>query len=414
MRRFLGDQAISLLTTVLSIVFTTCFYFLARWLTPEQFGELNAYIAFAYLFFIGQSSLINQILLFHQEGLRGPVLRRAAVKRGLLLSAATIIVIVVASPFLASFFHLPITTGLLVLGMSSVFFYGAAIVHGLLLAERRIASAGLVGILESGAKFAVGVALFANGYDSWDAPQLIFLYSGIAFGSAVLLLRGRQSAEKGATTAKTTHSSLMTILAMNAILTLLIKADVLWGKHALPPDQAGHLAAISTMASLLFFIAGGIRTAASAYMSRDSAHRVFLWSCGIFVAGCVAAVTLFHMWGPTLVGYFFGTQYLPYSWLVLPLFIAVTGYGFVTFSAHSLTILGFRAPVVLSAVLLFTQIAGFWLYGNTIQGIVVVQTIVMSVFGILFASIFWAASRRGLNARSLDHTHVAAHSRTTI
>jgi len=122
-------------------------------------------------------------------------------------------------------------------------------------------------------------------------------------------------------------------------LTALVNADIIMAKHYLPPVEAGHYAALSTIAKIIFYFSGPIVSVMFAMISdlysKGERHYHLLITTLIGVFGASMAILVFFTLAPQFtIKMLYGQQFIS-VWHFLPsMGLVMVLYGLVNVMAN--------------------------------------------------------------------------------
>lgn len=283
--RFVRDYGVYFAGSIAVAFVNYLFYpVLGRFLSVEQFGEVQSIVSLLTQFGVitGAVSLVvvHTVASPGESGEKARII--AELRRVVLIGAAALALIVaVASPWLARYFHFDssrpfVALGLLIFLSALPLFSMAYLIGAMRYAAnsaaalagsvaRIIGSAGLAlaGLGASGAALGLGLA-----------PLSIWLCAGYAAQSAPELAGVRTSVaaiERPSVVRELRYAGL--ILVANLSVTVLYTSDILFAKRFFDPTAAGLYAGISAIAKIGYFALAPLASVILPSVAGDAAGR---------------------------------------------------------------------------------------------------------------------------------------------
>ena len=166
---------------------------------------------------------------------------------------------------------------------------------------------------------------------------------------------------------------------------MVLRVDILWAKHVLPPDLAGLYGFMSLIASVLYMGTTGVERTAISYLTERSAARIEVWTASIIILAACAGAGVFFLVADWLVPVFAPSMPPIDSLALIFLFAGMTCYCLIHWFFQCLSILHRNIHVVLSGSLLCCQALLFIVFGDAIRSIAAGPAIAMMLFVRCFA-----------------------------
>lgn len=372
-----------------------------RLMGPESYGTLAATLAF--IGFVSSAVTFFSIVIVkfvsaadakHKESLLQWFFRKS-----LYIGIIVCILSTIATPWLSSFLHIDAKIILLagpiflVTLLSLVF---KSHLQGILKFTHFI----VILNTEMIGRLLFGLVFVYLGWDVFGAITGLFvsLVVGAILGKMYLKHHTLWKVPEFAVDAKSIATYSLPILISSFATNSLLSSDVLLIKHFFEPRDAGIYASIATIGKIVFYAAAPLNAVMFPMVSQKHAKgekymKVFLSSIGLTLAMSLSVLILFLIIPHFIVGSLYGDRYTDAS-------SNIFWYGvFMTFFTLSTLVLNFflsigKTKLVLVALLAaVAQIAGIWMYHDSLFSVIQISTVVSVFFFVTLLLYFGITSR---------------------
>jgi len=295
-------------------------FLLSRRLGPAGYGELATMLAISMVVGVVGSSIgtlaMQETAKLWAGHLDGAIVKfgRKIVSWSALVGLAVGVLVLALSPLLGRFFHIasPLTwTALAVLLVGGIV---AAGTRGALQGGQRFALYAASLTSESAVKLALGFALTVAGFGSGGA--LAGAAGGILVGAAIATAPtfARSTATVDYRASRFARPGMHLTLIYAASMALFY-VDLIFAKHALPPDQAGYYAAAGLLARIIPFGAGLVvplvtpKAVAAMHANRATLARLLAITFGAAGLGICVALAVAELFPAALVALTYGAKF---------------------------------------------------------------------------------------------------------
>lgn len=363
---------------------------LGRWLGPAAFGELSFAVTVMLVLTLATSTVQTVVARFAahytaidaQACLEG--LRQWAGRLAWVLGLGMLLVLAVAAPALAHFFHLSSVASLLLLAAGMPFYFALGVDRGMLQGATRFGALTISYQAEMWVRLTASLALVAGGWGVAGATGglLLSIIAAWLGAGAVLPRRAAQTlldaAERRAIVVYTGPVALA--LAGQIIVN---NSDVLLVKHFFPAEAAGQYAALALIGRVVFFATWSVVAALFPIVAqRHSRGEPHL---GLLVRGLalVAAVSALIVGGAALapdlaVRLLFGPAYLPVAPLLWLYALATALYALANVLISYGLALGRGSGGILVLAAGLAQVVAISCFHNDLRQVVLAQVVVMT------------------------------------
>lgn len=358
---------------------------MGRLLGPSFYGELAA--LFSLVGILGIVTLaLNTVIVKYISSTSGDFERKGLIrwftKKILVFSLVLFVLVVILSPFIASF--LKIDNPLL------VFFVGVVAVFSLLMVVNKAVLQGLlrfnetvvIVLTENGLKLILGVALVYLGFSVGGAMLGLTIGAILGWLLSKSFLKGLAgSKEEISPDGKSILSYFIPVFLQAVAVTSLYSTDLILVKHFFNPHDAGIYAATSTLGKIIFFGASPVSLVmfplVSARFAKGQSYRkIFFASFFTTVLISTVALLIFKLIPGIVITSLYGVAYLQAVDLLL-------GFGiFMVFFTLSVFLINFGLSLKRTKIVIFPLLAsiaqaiGIWLYHGDLNSVVLVSTVV--------------------------------------
>lgn len=295
-------------------------FVMGRLLGPSNYGELAAIISLVGLLGIIPGS-VSLVITKQISSARDDSEVSALVvwfkKKIFITSLAYTLVILVLSPFIASFLKIQEISYLIMIAISFLFTLQSslnrAILQGLLKFKEMVISI----LVENGAKLVISIILIYLGFQVGGAMMALIISSFLGLYVTIYYLKIKYHS-KEFNLSPDIKSMLVFAgpVALQSIATTsLYSSDVILVKHFFPTHEAGIYAALSTLGKIIFFGAGPIGTVMFPLVSNRSVRghaykSIFNYSLLATILLIIVMLILYWLLPDLAIKLLYGTAYL--------------------------------------------------------------------------------------------------------
>jgi O-antigen/teichoic acid export membrane protein len=332
-------------STTVSILNYLYYPILSRLLKPPDFGEVQTLVSIFTQITIFLSVLglvtVNVVTNARDDKKRNEIVLELE-KLALIISIfALIIAAILILPiqrFLNFASPLPIMVTFLALLIGVPITFRAAFLRG----KQDFASVSISSIVAALSKLALSTGFVYLGLRTFGA------ITGLVFSQIIALiytgLKARAAGLDHLTKLKPAFPDLkliapelryaLLVLAVSLSTTVIFSIDVIAAKHFFPPQEAGLYAGISTIARIIYYIAGPVFIVMLSFVKLDNSaqqnYRLLFASLAMMVALGGAILLTFTVQPIPIIKILIGTQYIAHSNLLPLLSLAMLGLSIVT------------------------------------------------------------------------------------
>ncbi|HEC64574.1 MAG TPA: hypothetical protein ENI23_04720 [bacterium] len=315
-KEFIKGTIIFTAASALVISANFLFYFIGRYLSPEEFGVLASAISVLYIILIPEAiikTIVTRVVAAEKKAQSRAFATYIYKKVSLVLIAFLLLYAVLFIP-LKNFLHLESVLPLVLVGTVALYIFFRAIELGILTGRKKFAKASSIGIIEAVGKLLLGFGLVLLGFGVIGALVGIVIAGVISYLLSLFLARSYDT-KNGIQFKKLFNKELIISVTVSiVVLNILIAVDVLIAKNKLSQLDAGLYSAVSTFGKLAFFGTSGIVTALFPLTSQKAKgsikKKMFLLSSA-FVALISAVVILIYVFfDEQLILLVFGDKYI--------------------------------------------------------------------------------------------------------
>lgn len=374
----------------------------ARSLGPKDYGILDSLISLMYQLSIPLATIslviVKYVSSFKGQG-RSKIISSffwKINKKILFLLPVALIVMVLLTPLITNFLHLPSSSLFIVIFLS--FLLGIFITveksffQGLILFEKLT----FIGILEGLLRLVLAVFLLSLGWGLMGAVFPFFLAGVFSFCLSSLFLKTLWQGKRTEpiTEKKEMLSFIFPAFFTNLGITLLITSDIILARHFLSAEQAGFYSALSTLGKIVFFTASPVTGVVFPMVSEAHAgkkrinHIVLL---GLLIIGLITigCLFVFGFFPKLMILSLFGEKYLV---LVPYLFSFALGVAFYSIDVTLLNIFLARKiifPSVLVCLAAILQIILIFFFHGSLLEIVKIFIFVSALLLTVLLLYYW-------------------------
>lgn len=359
-----------------------------RLLGPALYGELATLISLIGLLSIVPSS-VSLVVTKYVSGSKSESERKSLIiwfkmqsfKIGLLI----FILILILSPFIASFIKINEISYLFLIAVSFLFsltsVINRAVLQGLLKFKEMVFSF----VAENTVKVLLSIVLIYLGYELFGA--MLALALSTLFGWYLTNTYLKVGTNKKIETPVNLKSMLIytfPVIVQSMSITSLYSSDLILVKHFFPSFEAGIYAALSTLGKIIFFGAGPITTAmfpliSQRYARGDDYKKIFTYSF-ILTFGIAVCMVFFYWLFPSFaINLLYGSAYLEAKGLLVWFGIFMTFFSLSTLLVNFNLSLGRIRVVVLPLIASIVQITLIWLFHENLLEVVLISSFVTAL-----------------------------------
>lgn len=363
-------------------------FVMGRMLGPVSYGELAALISLIGLLGIIPASVSLMIVKYVSSAKDEQYINHLVgwfKAKIFLASLVFAIVVVSASPLIASFLNIQNMSYLMLIAISFLFSLQAglnrSILQGILKFKEMVVSI----LVENSAKLIISICLVYLGFQVGGVMVALVISAFLGLYMTNLYLR--YSPSKSIILSPDIKSMFMFIIPVtiqSIATTSLYSSDVILVKHFFPSHEAGIYASLSTLGKIIFFATGPINAVMFPLVSQRQARghsyrKIFVYS--FFLTGVLATIisVLYWLIPSVAINLLYGGAYLEAQDLLVWFGIFMS-----LFTLSSLLInfnLSLRKTkvVVLPFMAAVIQIVLIWFYHKNLLTIVLLSTLITAL-----------------------------------
>jgi O-antigen/teichoic acid export membrane protein len=293
---------------------------MGRFLGPVQYGDLGVLFSIFYIFVVVilaiQTTISNFVAKFEANDERDKinVLLRRALGEIVLVSLILVLLLLLISPWLASFLHVQMFH-IWILAPLILFSLLVAVQRGVLQGLLRFKALGASLIVEGIAKVSFAVLVLLIGYGVAGAMFVLVVSYLIPFIVAFYILNQFLKKKKNKVNIKEVYAYAIPVIISIFLFTALYTADILLVKHYFDSETAGLYAALSFFGKIIFFATQSIahvmfpKSAVNYSVKKTSKKLVnktlllvgAIGGIGVFVYFLIPKILITVMYGPEYI-----------------------------------------------------------------------------------------------------------------
>ncbi len=304
-----------------------------RLLGPVGYGELAGILSLSGLITILPGSLNLVVTKFISSAKNEAELHSLIhwiTSFSFVLGGGLAIFVIIASPFLSSFFKFNSSWLLIILAVSFFFSipasYNRSILQGRLLFKGFVVTV----VLENFLRLALGVALIYLGWSTYGAMAGIALASFFGWFSTHYFLKifSQKKSEKSQIDKKEIFFYTVPILIQSLATTSLYSSDVLVVKHFFDGHTAGIYASLSTLAKIIFFATGPISAVMFPMVAKRKTDQknffsIFWWSLLLTTGVSLGVLFIYWIIPGIIVNILYGSLYQEAKQFLFPISLSM-------------------------------------------------------------------------------------------
>lgn len=363
---------------------------LGRMLGPTNYGELASIISTAGLLGVIPASISIVIVKYVSSGKNDDEIKKMIgwfKSKIFLISAIFFLVILIASPFIASFLRISNIYYLILLA-GSLFFslmaaFNRAILQGVLKFKEIVFSV----LVENSSKLFISITLVYLGFQVGGAMSAFLMAAVLGWYLTNFYLKNYLP--KNEKKSFSIHTRPMFLFVVPVILqslatTSLYSSDVILVKHFFSSHDAGIYAALSTLGKIIFFGTGPISTVMFPLVSQRQAQgkdykKIFLYS---FLATAMLAMSillLYWLFPAIAINLLYGSKYLEASGLLVWYGLFITFFALSSLFINYGLSIGKTSIVSLPFIAAFTQIIMIWFFHQSLYTVILISIIISAL-----------------------------------
>jgi len=399
-KKLISNSLIVFVGTIIGSVFAYLFNMLmGRMLGPAQYGEMTAVMSLLMITSVGGGAILTVVMKYSGEiyhsGSSASLIKLIKVFSKFVFFLGMICLLIglaLAKP-ISSFFRIEHLTPVIIAFLSFIFGFMILVNKGVLQGTQRFIALSLVGILETGLRLIIGIALVKIGLGVGGAISAIVLATAIAYiftfwPIARVIKENKKNKEGGlfqfnkkeilSYTWPTTITMFLLMLALNV--------DIIFIKHLFPSGDAGIYAAISTIGKIILYGTAPVVAVMFPMISErkikgDKHYIVFIFSLILTILGGLVILGIFSVAPSKVIALLYGSQYIGFYYLLPEVGLFILFYTLVNLiSNYFLAVKDFVFLWMFIPVLL-AQVVIILLWHPSI--VVVVRILIMTL-GLLF------------------------------
>lgn len=373
-----------------SVSFINYLYHLVmgRMLGPANYGELAALISLIGLVGIIPAS-VNLVITKEVSSAKndGEVSNLVNWFKAKIFVASLVfsVIMLIASPFIASFLNIQSIFYLILIAISFLFSIQASLNRSILQGLLKFKEMVITILVENTTKLIISIFLVYLGFQVGGVMLALVVSALLGLYMTNFYLRYRPI--KGINFSPNIKSMLTFIIPVgiqSIATTSLYSSDVILVKHFFPSHEAGIYAALSTLGKIIFFAAGPISAVMFPLVSQrkskgESYTKVFIYSLITTCLFAASILTVYWLVPNLAVRLLYGSAYLEASNLLIwfGLFISLFTLSALIIN-YSLS-LGKTRVVILPLIAAATQIIMIWFFHQTLYMVVSISVVVAAL-----------------------------------
>lgn len=358
---------------------------MGRLLGPSSYGELASLLSLVGLIGMVPAALSLVAVKYVSSAKNGQEINNLVAwinKKTLLAGIIILVVISLASPFLASFMKIN-STGLIFIIAGTFLFslpslYYKSILQGLLRFKETV-----IGVLiENSTKLILGVLLVYIGFSVGGALTAFLMATFLGWLFSRYFLKDYLTSDSiGEIKVRSMVAYSVPVLVQSVAITSLYSTDLILVKHFFSPETAGLYAALSTLGKIIFFAVGPIGAVMFPMVSKRKAEgvdykKVFNYS---FITTAVVSFIILavYWWVPRLaITILYGSLYLEIANLLVWFGVFITLFTLSSLLINFHLSLERTKVVFLPFLAAVFQFIGIWFYHSTLTDVILVSIVV--------------------------------------
>lgn len=382
----------------------------ARLLGPKDYGLLDSLISILYQLSIPLATA-SMVITQYVASFKGQNRKKTIEsffwklnKRLIFLTPLILIILLISTPFITNFLHLPSPFLFLLIVFSFILGTFSALGKSFLQGLSRFVALTISGIFEGFFRLGATILLLFLG---WGLLGAIFPYLAMALLSLLLtlfLVRDLLWGEKNEPIPekKEIFKFIFPVFFTNLGITSLITSDIILARHFLSAYEAGFYAALSTLGKIIYFAAAPVTAVIFPIVSETQAakkdpKRVVISGLAIIGLIIIGFLAIFGLFPKLMILVLFGEKYLVLEPFVVYFAIAISLF---TVNAALLNIflaLKKTLPTIFVCLAACFQILLIFLFH---QSIIQIINIFILVSALLFLLLLLYYSRREKNQKN--------------
>lgn len=372
----IGSNAVNFLNYLYHLI-------MGRMLGPANYGELASLLSLMGLVSIIPASINLVIIKYvssthNQAKLNNLIswLKSNVIKSSLVLFA----LLLLTSPFIASFLHLSKTIYLIIIAVTflvsfqSIFY--RAILQGLLKFKETVISI----LAENVVKLAASIVLIYLGFRVGGAVFSFLIANTVGWYITTTYLKVKTKKVSELPDVKSMALFALPVALQSFSMTSLYSSDVILIKHFFSAHDAGIYAALSTLGKIIFFATGPIGAVMFPLISNRSAKgeqykKIFLLSMGATLSLAIL-ILLFYLTLPEFViGLLYGSLFLEASGLLIWFGLFMALFTLAALIINYQLSLGKGRVVIFPTLAAILQITLVWFYHPSILAVIFISLV---------------------------------------
>ncbi len=349
---------LSNLANLINLVFQ---FGMARLLDASDFGILsflgNLFFLFAVPGLAIQTAISKKTTYLASKGEHGKIrgLFKSSTKKVLKISIFLIAVFLLIC--LVFYKQLGISFGILAISSLLIFLSLAyPVMGGIMQGMKKFHFWGWNSVANFSVKLVIGFALVIAGFRIYGA--VIGIIFGMIVGWIASMWLIKDFGEKKEEIKFYSKEELIPFISL-LIITLMYSIDILIAKFVFPADMMGNYSKISLLGKMILFACMTIASVMfpisfERHISKIKSSGVIKKSLALTIAIIILGLGVFYLFPGFIIGLLFGSAYLKFSGILLPLGIAFSFISLLNlFILHRISIDRFKAKDAIGMILLF-------------------------------------------------------------
>ena len=383
-------------TTIFNILNYLFQLLMGRMLGPADYGIFATLFSIVYLVSAPlsaiQTAITNFFARFKAEKAFGKIknLFIRASKKIFLVSAVLTGVFLIFSRQIADFLNITSTIPIIVFGFFFLVTFVLSVSRGALQGLQKFKALGANIILESSLKLILSVTLVLAGFGLLGALWSVNIALFIVFFITIFSLRKIFSYESERVDRKEIYAKSLPILVAIIMLTAVYTLDVILVKHFFNPIAAGHYAAASLLAKIIFFASSSVSLVmfpkvAELHALKNNASDLLKKTLAFVAFLSIAGVTFYFLFSNFVVNFVFGAEYMSITPLIGLFGLAMGLFSIAFVLVNYYLALGRTKFIYVLLPICALEFVLIWIFHNSLEQVIwtVLGTVVLILAGLL-------------------------------
>lgn len=390
---------------------------MGRMMSPQDYAVVAALLSIFLVLSVPTATILTVVMRYiakyqAQNDISAIYSLQAKVARWLfLLGLIVTFGFMALSPWVSKFLHIDSIWPVILISLVFGFVFLAPVYRGILQGTQKFGSLAATMIVESAAKFFIGILFVWLGFHVLGAVAAIVIATALGLWYSWWLVsklwRGQKITIKKVDLRGLLKYSLPVIIVLLATA-LLYNIDVVLVKHFFVGDESGYYAALSQLGKIIVFGTMAITgvmfpMVADKIEKREDFRPVFWKAAGLIAALCALATLIYFLFPEFVIGLLYGGEYLVVAPLLglVAIFMALYSIAnyLVTFFL-SAKMYGAIYPLIIGVA---AQVILLYLYHDSLQQVIWVMVLTLAGLTVaLFVFYGFESARLKKSAAAVD------------